>query len=468
MSSLQKYKVFPNRYHVGFFALLWIFFAIYGSLVPLNFEAKEFAVAVEQFSKLQYLGLGSTSNSDWTVNVLLLVPIGFFGLGAIAVDQRRSFSIYWLIPVVVLCGMLSIAIEFSQFWFPPRNPSLYDIVAQNIGSFIGGFLWIISGQALVDWIRTFFTDLKPKKTIDWLLQAYIFGLLFFSFVPFDLTISVAELYKKYESGRILLVPFSYNYSSTFMLFYHCVLDSILFIPVGYFCATVLQSEKASSRKVWLSTSYGFLIIIFIEAFQLLVISRYTTVTDLVTGTFGAFIGVLTAKKLNYSTGDKTESSTPFFLRKSTLLWAGFSVAYMAILLLGFWYPYDFIYDKGIIKEKLGSFFQIPFSTLYQGSYYNAITQVIRKSLLFVPLGLFIGQSILCLLVPQSIQLTFLLLAVIFLVIFGMGIELGQVVISSSVANTTDVILYFFGSLLGIFIALRLKKSVEVREKAKIG
>jgi glycopeptide antibiotics resistance protein len=44
--------------------------------------------------------------------------------------------------------MLSIAIEFTQTFFPPRTPDLFDILGESVGAFLGAIAWIGFGQKI--------------------------------------------------------------------------------------------------------------------------------------------------------------------------------------------------------------------------------------------------------------------------------------------------------------------------------
>ncbi len=71
-------------------ALAWTAFAIYGSLVPLNYQPIEWAVAVERFRNLPPLWFGMGSRADWVANILLFVPVTFLWMGAITCDRGRA------------------------------------------------------------------------------------------------------------------------------------------------------------------------------------------------------------------------------------------------------------------------------------------------------------------------------------------------------------------------------------------
>jgi len=73
-------NAFPRHSH---FAALWLgfmAFAVYGSLAPFDFEPLAPAVALARFREVLAAPLTIASRSDWAANVLLFMPIGFFGM----------------------------------------------------------------------------------------------------------------------------------------------------------------------------------------------------------------------------------------------------------------------------------------------------------------------------------------------------------------------------------------------------
>ena len=55
-------------------------FVIYGSLVPLNFQPRPLAEAIDAFRNIRYLNLDIASRADWVANILLFVPLAFLTL----------------------------------------------------------------------------------------------------------------------------------------------------------------------------------------------------------------------------------------------------------------------------------------------------------------------------------------------------------------------------------------------------
>ena len=100
------------------FALLVIAFA---TLWPMPGPSHQWAFC---------LACGAHGTSDLLLNIALFMPLG----AALALRGRRSSSI------AAVAGLLSAAIELSQFYIPGRDPSLSDIVSNTLGGVLGALL----------------------------------------------------------------------------------------------------------------------------------------------------------------------------------------------------------------------------------------------------------------------------------------------------------------------------------------
>src|SRR5262245_56029631 len=107
-------------------------FAAYISLVPFHFvlpggTRETVALFLDRFE------MGMTSRGNFIANVLLFVPVGFFGLASFVTPATRAFRrLLSIVVVLVSSVLLSVSIEFFQTLVPGRTPSLADIVAQAI------------------------------------------------------------------------------------------------------------------------------------------------------------------------------------------------------------------------------------------------------------------------------------------------------------------------------------------------
>lgn len=156
--ELMMPRVTPSQFHnhLTILALLWAAFIVYGSMLPLDFHA----VSSEKVS-YQFLGLGnstpqSRSITDWITNIGIFMPIAFFGFGAIFREQNPTRTITGVFAILGSCFFLSLGIEFSQLYFPPRNSSVLDVVAQSAGSIFGILGWVVFGKKVSEFYQTVF------------------------------------------------------------------------------------------------------------------------------------------------------------------------------------------------------------------------------------------------------------------------------------------------------------------------
>jgi glycopeptide antibiotics resistance protein len=430
--------------------------AVYGSLVPLRFTPISFSTALRQFAETPMLKLGVQSRADWVANILLFMPIGSFAVGALCVDRSRRWAVLATAPVAVCCAALSVAIEFTQLWFPPRTVSQNDIAAETIGGLVGCLLWVFAGQALTNWLRTYTHHASPKRQVDWLLQAYLLGFVIYSVLPLDLTISVADLYSKFAAGRFVAVPFTHSYGSAFAWVYQMAKDILVFAPIGAWSTTAFVGRGRRLRSLGQSVLIGALIVVAIELSQLFVYSRLTDTTDIIMGAGGVALGAVLMRRLLGATGVPPATEEAAAASFVWLKWLGIAALYAACVTAGYWLPFDFSADKPMIKERLAGFFGVPFRAMHSGSEFKAISNLLQKTLFFAPLGALVTIAAYRMPVPDAVRRIVLvgLLLVCFAVAFG--VELGQVLSPRHTPDFTDVILCTAGALAGMAVTARLQ------------
>jgi VanZ family protein len=105
---------------------------LYGSLYPFRF----FACAISPAALLATSGQPA-DRGDLLANVLLYVPLGFFGLRALRRSGRS------LLLITLAGAALSFAIETAQFCDSGRVPSMADVYANSAGTLLGAVaaLW---------------------------------------------------------------------------------------------------------------------------------------------------------------------------------------------------------------------------------------------------------------------------------------------------------------------------------------
>ncbi|HUY91159.1 MAG TPA: VanZ family protein [Pirellulales bacterium] len=448
----------PRPGHFFFAWLGFAAFAVYGSWVPLNFRPLPWAEAVTRFRAIPFLHLSIGSRADWVANILLFVPIGFCGLGACVCDRRgRLLKMGATLAVIGLCVALSVSVEFSQLWFPGRTVSQNDIVAETMGGTAGAALWLFVGERLTAWLRSFAVRKDSGRQFDWLLQAYLLGLVLYSLFPLDLTISPAELWHKYREGKFRLLPFAdvqFTVEGCFAL----ASDVLLFLPVGMLAPTAFRSPDRPVRSLFRSLIAGLAVAGGIELAQTFVYSRYVDVTELITAAIGIAAGAAWRRRRLARPGDSPLSRTSRRWLCAVHLLA--FVAYAAFLAAFFVLPFDFIEDAARIEPRWQNFFGVPLSSLYFSTEYNALTQVLRKGLLFAPLGYLAVRITALGRLGGWARMAALALCLGAAFALAFGIEYAQIWRDDTTANFTDVLLCTFGAAAALALTLRVENASQ--------
>lgn len=422
-------------------AIIYLVFVVYGSLVPLNFNNIPLSEAWQRFENIRFLNLKIASRADWVANILLFIPLAFFWTGVMsqAVPGRKV-----LITIVVafLCAMLCICIEFTQLFFPPRTVSLNDILAESMGTVIGISVWWFLGKKFLKWLDEWYLSNSSDDNVDKYLQIYLAGLFFYNVMPLDLTISPVEIYHKWNQGRVILFPFTGLKEEFVENLYEWFSEILLWIPVP-----VLWQRKnrgLSKLQIW---GKVFFAVVAIEFFQLFVFSRVTDVTDIILAMVGGWLGLWFGQNFIVSNVDDKRKLLGFSQTKILLIGGVSYILWCFVLMLVFWYPFDFKWDSDLIKWKFNGFFNIPFYSYYYGTEYRAITEVIHKTLFFLPLGGIISFST----NSFSNRSAFFWLALFIISSSALTIEIVQVLLPEKTISSTDVLLEIIGGFVGYII-----------------
>ena len=292
-SAEPQLQAIPRGWRRYFFALLlgFVFLAVYGSLVPLRPTAMDWATAVARFQSILQQPVSLASRTDFATNVLLFLPIGFLAtglvLGSRPGDWRRSLGI---VLAVVACAALSLAIEFAQLWVADRTPSQNDVVAETLGALIGATTWLFLGPVLITWLSRVMNASRPRQRVEHLLEAYVALVVLYMFMPLDLTLRPAELYDKFQDGRINLIPLA-DIAADPTGAIQLAGDLLLLVPLGMLAALWRWPVWERVRPLVPSLVAGLVVVAAIEAAQLLVMSRYSSTTDLISGGLGVLVGL---------------------------------------------------------------------------------------------------------------------------------------------------------------------------------
>ena len=438
----------PVRRLLSRVALGYTVFVIYGSLVPLHFQRHPLQEAWQDFQHIPYLELGIGSRADWVANILLFVPLAFFWLGVLW--PKRSIIGQVFVSMVVLAAALalSIGIEFTQIFFPPRTVSLNDIIAECIGAAIGIALWWTSGRGLAHWLAGWSRAHAAESTAGRLLHIYLFLVFGYNVMPLDLTISVVEIYHKWQQGKVLLVPFSAVYDSRVHMVYALLADVAIWIPAAYLWK--ISSRRSAGTVVLYIVACAALI----EFLQLFVFSRVTSTTDVLAAACGGTMGVLMARWLHPGRIEAVDIDNRSGIGP-TLLWLLSLMVWLGVLMAVFWYPFDFNTEWGFVHERLATLQRVPLEAYYYGTEFRAVTEVFHKTGFFFPLGALLALGAGGIRRRWAVPVI-LLHALSAVIVAGVaaGIELGQFFLPGKNADPTDWVLESLGGVAG-YVCMRI-------------
>ena len=441
-----------NRKARLFFCLSFIIysiFVVYGSLVPLEFQYIPFSTAIETFKNLKFISIEEISRINWTTNIILGIPTSFFAMGWVHKDRNLLKTIFFSFITLIFCAILASTAEFLQIFFSSRNPSMNDIVAQIIGGTAGIIAWLLFGTYIKKSIINFFLTHLFSQKINFIFWTYILFLFLYNVMPLDLTLNPTDIYKKWEKGYINLKPFGFNVETIPLLIYNTLVDILIWSPIAIFLLRIKRVSKKRAVGTVVSVA------LIIEFIQLFVISRITDITDLITAFLGGITGVFLCQLIKPPTPLKKEPAQNKIVNNRMLYGLFFFLCWFLIVATIYWFPFDFVFDKNIIRQQLGNLNLIPFVSYQANGIYNAITQFVRKIIFFIPAGVIIFWTIRKSNMPTELRQ--IMTIVYFLIIAGVaaGIELGQFFLPGRIPDFTDWCLELIGAFIGFFIAKRL-------------
>ena len=427
--------------HLAWLALAWGALVIYGSLTPFEYRPRSWSEAAEILQIIADNPPIIGSRADWLTNVLILVPIGFAGLGALLLDRDSLAKRIGAILLVFSGGLvLTLVVEGAQLWFRDRYPAKADVIAQTLGNFAGMGAWVLVGQPLAHWSRRHLHG-PPASRLFWLLAVYAGGLAIYSLLPLDLTMRPGELWDKWQEGRIAVVPFAgweWNVAGV----YAAVRDAALYIPIGILMVQWFGGRSLHASRLLACWLWGVAFVAAIEVAQLFVASRYSDVTDLILGSVGAGLGVALTKFWQPATEPAAKVRRPW-------LPALCLIVYALLLAAVYLEPFELTADRAEAMQRLTAMVRVPLEALRHGEPLGMISNVLRKLALFGILGWLAGETLRAADArPRPSRLA--IVGIFAGALVSAGIEIAQAWFPPHVPDLTDV---FWGGLGGAIGAL---------------
>jgi VanZ family protein len=125
-----------------------------------------------------------------------------------------------------------------------------------------------------------------------------------------------------------------------------------------------------------------------------------------------------------------------------------------VLVVVFCGPFDVSGTRQEWRARYEQLWAVPFANLYQGSEYNAVSDVLRKLMMFGGLGALSAITVGTIRSPRPVRWLLLGVALAGAAAVATGIEIAQVFLPPHVPDITDLIVETAGAAIGMLVALR--------------
>ncbi len=420
----------PTARHYAWLTAAFAAFALYGSLVPLEFRPLPWEEAQRRWAEVCAQPIRVESRSDWAANILLFIPLGFLGMAALCVDRRRSAD-WWAVPTAAVWAGFSVLLEFSQLYFPPRVSSINDVAAESLGAALGIAVWIAAGRAMTCRAREAWAGTEESGSAARLLIAYLVVLALVQVFPPNLTLSPVEIYHKYKAGLVRPVPFGYWTLDPRDGVRKALEGAAWFLPLGLLAARVPR-WRAGGRAAWEVLGLGVVAAAGAEFVRLFVVTHSCDATDVATNGLAVLCGWWVG----------ISGRRPAVSVLATAGWIA-ALAYLN------WFPFDFHFD-GTALARWREISWAPFADYMRSSYLETAQGVADKVIQFLVLGILLAAS------GRTFEVrgwATIAAAGVLAVLF----EGGQLCLPTRFASVTDVLVETSSAGLGVLAWGRLRQ-----------
>ena len=259
--------------------VLWVLFSIfvvYGTTFPFSFEHGEHAISA-LLNRISWSPRSSIP--DMLQNIILFTPFGFLGYFSLIYKSSRKRKV----AVVLLGSLLSASVELLQIFSWQRWPALSDVIFNTAGTAVGLSLGILLKKSVFG----FKTNPTSRRFLDApsAFPAVVFLILLVAgcWVPFDFSLEKGHDWERYRALAYLPWQFSLP-------------DDDLFACIQFLLATLFVCRVLKEGGWFQPAKIGIMAMIalgiVLEATQIIVISRYPEIQDVLVATFGTLLGGL--------------------------------------------------------------------------------------------------------------------------------------------------------------------------------
>ena len=128
LQSMQGIAFPKIRVRVGFLLLVYLSGVLFMGLRPLRYELD----ATRHFLVSAFL-----PRRDFIINIVGFIPFGYLIMLYLGSSKRKSGLLGMTLLAVIVGAGTSLLLEIAQFYIPGRTSSLFDLIANSLGTCIG-------------------------------------------------------------------------------------------------------------------------------------------------------------------------------------------------------------------------------------------------------------------------------------------------------------------------------------------
>ncbi|MEO8409979.1 MAG: VanZ family protein, partial [Propionivibrio sp.] len=356
----------------------YLFFVVYGSLVPLDFRPVPLDRAWSIFQHIPMFKLGMESRADWIANGVLYVPVGFL-TAHVLMQISGSRRVALFVVTALLSFVLAFAVEFTQIFFPPRTVSLNDLLAECIGTLVGLSL----AAKYSDWFRLLLHAVfsNPRRLILHLVEAYLVAYVAYSLFPYDILLSANELAEKMrgDTWGWLLAGDTHGMAVVVL---KLLSEIILTLPFGLFLSYRASPNAVTNRQALM---LGLLLGGFIEITQLFTASGVSQGVSVLARMAGVWAGVALWRHRHNWSPEKIAVHAQRYVVPA-------SVIYLVVLLyINGWFSHGWEGADSALS-RLGDLHFLPFYYHYYTTEAKALFSLASVCFAYLPIGLLVWLS----------------------------------------------------------------------------
>lgn len=266
-------------------------YIIYGTLIPFIF-CSSLEDVLKNIRDANYIPFyheakgKHISISDIVSNIVLFIPYGFL--------LRLGLEPYYVTRCGLKCVgsafLLSLFIELYQLFVYSRVSSTTDIINDTLGAWIGYILAINYIHYLKNKIdKTIYNITRAEPFLFYLIVYSLFITLIFMF-PFDISIDEEDL--RHGIRDICFLPFYFK-GMLHLSWMNIGINAMAFAIFGFIGYAALRHYYSSNLFGAFSTLiFGFFLACAIELFQILIVSRVTDMSNIISRMAGIFPGMI--------------------------------------------------------------------------------------------------------------------------------------------------------------------------------